>query len=421
MNVFPTNRVGIVEKEGENVADACNISLHRSKQGKTNYTDEIAEQFAREVGVNPRPNETIKEIDERGAFIRQPNAFIQKFGSRPEDLKAEANRFSIYWAHGCHWSNRPVIVRDILGLEDVIYDTTVTHTGESNVYGHGFGDQPGFKDKLTGFYFLSEGYKNANPDFKGRATTPTLVDIKTKKAVNNDYHRLSNYIEVQFRKFQKTDIDLYPVKYRKEIDEFNDWLFPTLNNGHYRMAFCQSYEAYKESYEDFFSNLEKIDKRLETNRFLFGDYITDSDVRLYVTLVRWETSYYRNVGPIKKRITEYKNVWGYVKDLFSIDVFKKYTFFEFPNNGNALFRPYAERIAGLVDYNKEWATDGERKKLSEDPENVYLHSDISYEDYQSEISESHWNSESWEDRNPFNRTLSVDASINPLKGLLRNK
>ena len=421
MNVFPTNRVGIVEKEGENVADACNISLHRSKQGKTNYTDEIAEQFARGVGVNPRPNETIKEIDERGAFIRQPNAFIQKFGSRPEDLKAEANRFSIYWAHGCHWSNRPVIVRDILGLEDVIYDTTVTHTGESNVYGHGFGDQPGFKDKLTGFYFLSEGYKNANPDFKGRATTPTLVDIKTKKAVNNDYHRLSNYIEVQFRKFQKTDIDLYPVKYRKEIDEFNDWLFPTLNNGHYRMAFCQSYEAYKESYEDFFSNLEKIDKRLETNRFLFGDYITDSDVRLYVTLVRWETSYYRNVGPIKKRITEYKNVWGYVKDLFSIDVFKKYTFFEFPNNGNALFRPYAERIAGLVDYNKEWATDGERKKLSEDPENVYLHSDISYEDYQSEISESHWNSESWEDRNPFNRTLSVDASINPLKGLLRNK
>ena len=421
MNVFPTNRVGIVEKEGENVADACNISLHRSKQGKTNYTDEIAEQFAREVGVNPRPNETIKEIDERGAFIRQPNAFIQKFGSRPEDLKAEANRFSIYWAHGCHWSNRPVIVRDILGLEDVIYDTTVTHTGESNVYGHGFGDQPGFKDKLTGFYFLSEGYKNANPDFKGRATTPTLVDIKTKKAVNNDYHRLSNYIEVQFRKFQKTDIDLYPVKYRKDIDEFNDSLFPTLNNGHYRMAFCQSYEAYKESYEDFFSNLEKIDKRLETNRFLFGDYITDSDVRLYVTLVRWETSYYRNVGPIKKRITEYKNVWGYVKDLFSIDVFKKYTFFEFPNNGNALFRPYAERIAGLVDYNKEWATDGERKKLSEDPENVYLHSDISYEDYQSEISESHWNSESWEDRNPFNRTLSVDASINPLKGLLRNK
>lgn len=400
--------------------DACSIEAHKNKKVSQAYTDLLAEKFAKEVGVNPRPNETKKEIDERGAFIRQPNAFIEKFGSKDNELKAEANRFSIYWAHGCHWSNRPVIVRDILGLEDVIDDVAVTHTGETNVYGHGFQNQEGFKDKATGFYFLSEAYKNANPNFKGRATTPTLVDIKTKKAVNNDYHRLTNYIEVQFRKFQKTDIDLYPVKYRKEIDEFNDWLFPTINNGHYRMAFCQSYEAYKESYEDFFNNLEKLDKRLETNRFIFGDYITDSDIRLYVTLVRWETSYYRNVGPIKKRITEYKNIWGYVKDLFSLDVFKKYTFFEFPTNTTDFFKPYAERIAGQVDYNKEWASDGSRKKLSNDPENVYLHTNISFDDYQSDISYSHWNDSDIKSRDPFNRTLSQDPEINPLKGLLKN-
>ncbi|MEI3412664.1 MAG: glutathione S-transferase C-terminal domain-containing protein [Blautia sp.] len=152
----------------------------------------------------------------------------------------------------------------------------------------------------------------------GRATTPTFVDIREKKAVNNDYHRLTNYIEVQFRKFQPVDApDLYPVKYRKEIDEFNDWLFPTVNNGHYRMAFCQSWEAYDEAYNDFFDSVEKLDERLKTNRFLFGDYITDSDIRLYVTLVRWETSYYHNVGPMKKRITEYENLWGYVKELSS--------------------------------------------------------------------------------------------------------
>lgn len=399
------------------MADLCSIAAHKNKE----YTDEVAEKFAKEVNVDPRPNETKKEIDDRGAFIRQPNAFIQKFGSKDDELKAEEKRFSIYWAHGCHWSNRPVIVRDILGLEDVIYEQHVTHTGKTNVYGHGFGDQEGFKDKRTGFYFLSEAYKNANPNFKGRATTPTLVDLKTKKAVNNDYHRLTNYIEVQFRKFQKTDIDLYPKEYRDVIDEFNDWLFPTINNGHYRMAFCQSSIAYEESYKDFFDNLEKLDQRLETNRFLFGDYITDSDIRLYVTLVRWETSYYRNVGPIKKRIAEYKNIWGYVKDLFSLDVFKRYTFFEFPNTTPGFFKPYAERIAGQVDYNKAWATDGERKKLSSDPENVYLHTKISPEDYQSEISFSHWNNESWSERDPFNRTISVDPSINPLKGLLKNK
>ena len=247
-----------------------NISKEEEK-GIT-YTDAEAELHAKEVGVDPRPNETLVEIDERGAFIRQPNAFIKPFGDKPGDNKAEAGRYRIYWATGCHWSNRPVIVRDILGLQDVISDIKVSHSGETNVYGHGFGNQPDHRDPVTGAYFLSEFYKRANPDFKGRATTPTLVDVVNKTAVNNDYHRLTNYIEVQFRPFQPEDApDLYPKKFRKEIDEFNDWLFPHINNSHYRMAFCQSPEAYFEAYEDFYESLDKLEKRLETNRFIFGD------------------------------------------------------------------------------------------------------------------------------------------------------
>jgi putative glutathione S-transferase len=189
------------------------------------------------------------------------------------------------------------------------------------------------------------------------------------------------------------------------------------------MAFCQSWEAYNEAYEDFFDSLDKLDKRLADNRFIFGDYITDSDIRLYVTLVRWETSYYRNVGPIKKRITEYPNIWGYVKDLFALPVFRKYTFFEFPKDGNAdLFRSYAYRIASQVPYDELWKTDGSRKSLSQDPENVYLKhpKGESPEDYQSEISTTIWNSPKWEDRNPLNGTLSTDASINPITSKLRD-
>lgn len=103
-------------------------------------------------------------------------------------------------------------------------------------------------------------------------------------------------VGVDPRPFHPADApDLYPKKFRKEIDEFNDWLFPHINNGHYRMAFCQSPEAYDEAYEDFYDSLEKLDKRLETNRFLFGEYITDSDVRAYVTLVRWDVNYYHNI------------------------------------------------------------------------------------------------------------------------------
>lgn len=414
-------------KEEQKAIDhgSCDIFAHQNKaKAAATYTDAEAEEHAKEVGAKPRPRETISEIDERGAFIRQPNAFIQPFGAGENDLKAEANRFAIYWAHGCHWSNRPVIVRDILGLTDVIADVHTTHSGETNVYGHGFADYPEHKDPLAGAYFLSEFYKNANPDYQGRATTPTFVDLKEKKAVNNDYHRLTNYIEVQFRPFQPKDApDLYPKKYRKEIDEFNDWLFPHVNNGHYRMAFCQSWEAYNEAYEDFFESLEKLDQRLSENRFLFGDYITDSDVRLYVTLVRWETSYYRNVGPIKKRITEYSNIWGYVKDLYSLPVFKKYTFFEFPTEGGPeLFRSFAYRIASQVPYDKLWTSDGSRKALSSTPDEVYLRhpEGETVEDYQSEISTTIWNSPKWEDRNPNNGVLSTDASINPIASKLRD-
>lgn len=390
-----------------------------------NYTDAEAEEHAKEVGVPARPMETRNEIDESGAFIRQPNAFIQKFGEKEGELKAEAGRYAIYWAHGCNWSNRPVIARDLLGLQDVIKDQTTTHTGEHNVYGHGFGDQPDHKDPLTGVYFLSEFYKNANPNFKGRATTPSFVDIIDKKVVNNDYHRLSNYIEVQFRPFQPVDApDLYPVKFRKEIDEFNDWLFPHVNNGHYRMAFCQSIGAYNEAFDDFYDSLDKLEKRFETNRFLFGDYITDSDIRLYVTLVRWDTGYYRNIGPTKHRIVDYKNIWGYVRDLYSLPVFKKYTFFnERPPKKpgeEALFLSFAERLASQIDYEKLYATDGERKKLSKTPNEVFLRhpEGETYEEYAREISDTIWNLPDQKDRNPKNGVLSVDASINPLKGLL---
>ncbi len=400
---------------------ACGIAGHRKKIAQDNaYTDELAQKFAGEVGVPPRPFETKDEQNERGVFVRQANYFTQKFGTKEGELKAESGRYRIYWAHGCHWSNRPVIVRDILGLEDVISDIATTHSGETNVYGHGFADKPDYKDPVTGAYFLSEFYKNADPNFHGRATTPTLVDVREKKAVNSDYHRLSNYIEVFFYPFQKTDIDLYPKKYRREIDEFNDWLFPHINNGHYRMAFAQSLTGYKEDYEDFYASLDLIEKRLEKNRFLFGDYITDADVRAYVTFVRWETAYYHNLGPQKKRLSEYENIWGYVKELYAIPAFRRYTVTLFHLHkddqaiGLGLSTNYARIIEPQINYDEEWKSDGSRAKLSRTPDELYLRHPKGEkpEDYYSDISVSRWNSPNKEDRDPTNYYPEYDASVN---------
>jgi len=412
------------------MANYCDLSSRRNSQAantEPEYTDEEAELHAKKIGVDPRPMETKNEIDETGAFVRQPNAAIQPFGNKKGDLKAEAGRYQIYWAKGCNWSNRPVIARDLLGLEKVIGDQLTSFSGQSGKYGHGFGNQPGHKDPATGAYFLSEFYKRANSDFKGRATTPTLVDIIEKKAVNNDYHRLSNYIEVQFRPFQPKDApDLYPKKYRKEIDEFNDWLFPHINNGHYRMAFCQSLSAYNEAFDDFYDSMDKLEKRLETNRFLFGDYIMDSDIRFFVTLARWDISYFRNVGPVKHRIVDYKNIWGYARELYSIPAFKKNTYMReltlgkhHADKDKDLFADWNSRIASQIDFDELWADDGKRADLSKTPEEKFLrHPEAeTYEDYASEISVSKWNSSRQEDRDPSNSnngTLSVDASINPL-------
>ena len=411
---------------------SCGISAHRKKveENSVVYDDNLAEYFARLNHTKPRPkiyvNSGENEINDKGYWVRQRNWLITPFGDKKGDLKADKDRYIIYWTPLCNWSNRPVIARDLLGLQDVIKDYAVDKTGESNKYGWGFPKENDFRDPITGVYFLSDLYTNADPSFEGRATTPTLADYKEKKAVNNDYHRLTNYLEVQFRAFQPKDApDLYPVKYRKEIDDFNDWLFPNINDGHYRQAFAQSPEAYADGQKAFSEGLDKLEERLSTNRFLFGDYILDSDIRLYVSLIKWELDFYVFAGPQKKRITEYKNIWGYIKELYNVPEFKRYTNIPRPNTSSSNKGGegnYLSRIASKIDWDKELLSDGSRKALSSDPENIFLrHKEgESILDYQSEISNTKWNDKSYAVRADKNYVLTPDPSINPLKGKLKN-
>ena len=398
-------------------------------ENSTVYTDEEAARHAAEAGIKARPAETLNEIDKRGAFIRQKNHFITPFGDKEGDLKAEAGRYRIIWAKGCNWSNRPVIARDLLGLKDVIGDELVYFTGETNIYGKGFSQFPDHRDPVSGAYFISEFYKNGDPEYKGRATTPALVDINGHKTVNSDYHRMSNYIEVQFRKFQPKDApDLYPKKYRGVIDDFNDWLFPHVNNGGYRMGFCQSWTAYSEAFDDFYASMDKLEKRLSENRFLFGDYVTDSDIRFFVTLARWDLSYFRKLGPVKHRIVDYENIWGYARELYAIPAFRDNTYLRDFAKGrdgdrDKLFADWNSRIATQIDLDEYWKDDGRRAELSSHPDQIFLShpEDETPEDYQSEISFCRWNRQAWEDRDPSspaNNYISVDPEINPLKGLL---
>lgn len=333
------------------------------------------------VTLKIRPVETKTEIDDRGAFQRQANRFTTTFGDDPGQLKAEKGKYRLFWARGCHWSNRASIVRELLGLEDVISVNQVSHTEdpERRKYGWEFAYDEDLKDPETGAEFLAEFYYRADPDYTGRSTVPALVDLDTYTVANNDYHRLTNYFETAFKPFHKEGApDLYPEDLREDIDNLNDnVLFPFINNGVYRMMFAQSIVAYEEAFDDFFTTLDVLEKRLATNRFLFGDYVTDSDVRLFVTLARFDTHYYRNLGPIKKRISEYENIWGYARDLYEIPAFRNNTYFHDIARGwdtkkEKLFVDFNSRFADDIDFDAIWSTPQKRKYLSKTPDQKFL-------------------------------------------------
>ena len=338
--------------------------------------DKIQFHTGGSTAPRPRPKEIENEIDERGAFIRQPNHFTTPFGEAEGELKAESGRYRLFWAKGCHWSNRASIVRELLGLEEAIEINLVGHSKENSAYGWEFVYNEDRKDPVLKAQFLSEFYYNADPDYKGRCTVPALVDVTTKKVVNNDYHRLTNYFETAFRPFQAVDApDLYPVELRSEIDAYNDWLFPNVNNATYRMMFAQSITAYEEAFDDFYRALDQIEERLSASRFLFGDYVTDSDVRLFVTLARFDTHYYRNLGPIKRRVVDYENIWGYLRDLYVIPAFRNNTYFRdiaaSRSDNKSLFQDFNSRFVDQIDYEGIWSAPQNRKQLSKTPEEKF--------------------------------------------------
>ncbi|MGX7205856.1 glutathione S-transferase C-terminal domain-containing protein [Enterococcus pingfangensis] len=322
--------------------------------------------------LRERPSELVQEVDERGYFHRQKNHFTTPFGSEEGQLPVEAGRYRLIWAKGCHWSNRSSIVIELLGLQGAVSVNLVGRTPRDKDLGWEFVYDADNLDPVLGVQFLSELYANADPEYTGRPTVPAVIDLKTKKVVNNDYVWLTNYFENEFRSFQEPNApDLYPIELRKEIDAYNDFLFDNINNGVYKAMFAQSLEAYNDAFDNFYKALDAIEERLEHQRFLFGDYVTDADIRLYVTLARFDAHYFRNLGPIRDRIVDFKNIWGYARDLYAIPAFKHNTYFHDIAKGKgdkrSIFIDYNTRFADEIDFDALWSQPQDRRFLSKVP------------------------------------------------------
>lgn len=271
-------------------------------------------------------SEDAHEVSETGAFVRQDNYFTTPFGSGEGELPVEAGRYRLIWTPLCPWATRQIIALKLLGLEDVISVGTVSPVRTEN--GWEFSLDEGNVDPVLKIRYLPEIYAETDPDYEGRATVPTVVDLKTRKVVNNDYHHLTNYWETVWKPFHKQNApDLYPEHLRKEIDELNVILFHEINNGVYKAGFAKSQAEYEKAYDVLFQRLDWLEERLSKSRYLFGDQITDSDIRLYVTLARFDTAYYFAFKTNRNRLSEFDNLWNYAKDLYSIPAFKEATDF----------------------------------------------------------------------------------------------
>ena len=257
------------------------------------------------------------ETSAEGAFVRQRYRFRDRItADGSSGYRAESGRYHLYVSLACPWAHRTIIVRRLLGLEDTISMSVVDPIRDERGWAFREGRGHGV-DPVCGFAFLSEPYLRSDPTFTGRVTVPCIWDRVTERVVTNNYPDITIDFETQFSAFHRTGApDLYPVALRAEIDEVNQLVYEDVNNGVYRAGFAASQAKYQEAVVALFARLDWLESRLATQRFLVGAQITEADIRLFTTLVRFDAVYMGHFKCNVRRLVDYPNLWGYARDLY---------------------------------------------------------------------------------------------------------
>ena len=262
------------------------------------------------------------ETNDKGEFVRQRYTIRDRItADGSSGFKAEAGRYHLYVSLACPWANRAVIVRSLLGLEEVVSLSVVDPVRDERGWAFREGEGHG-PDPANGFAFLSEAYLKTDPDYTGRYTVPCLWDKQTGHLVSNNYPDITIDFELAFKKFHKENApDLYPEPLRAEIDEVSELIYKDVNDGVYKAGFAASQEAYDKAYDALFERLDWLEHRLSTQRYLVGDQLTEADVRLFTTLARFDAVYYLHFKCNKRRLVDYPNLWAYARDLYQRPAF----------------------------------------------------------------------------------------------------
>jgi putative glutathione S-transferase len=256
------------------------------------------------------------EQSQTGEFKRQEDAFrdwVKRDGSTA--YKPQRDRYHLYVSLACPWAHRIIILRKLKGLEDVIGMTVVDPVRDER--GWAFRDGPGHShDPVNGFEFLSEAYHATDPTFDGRVTVPVLWDKQTKRIVSNSDDDLLRMLNSEFSDFATNNYDFYPDDLREEIDRLNDIIYKRVNNGVYMAGFATRQRPYEFAAKRLFETLDELDARLASQRYLLGSRMTESDWRLFPTLIRFDAVYHGHFKCNLRRIVDYPNLWPYLRDLY---------------------------------------------------------------------------------------------------------
>ncbi len=255
-------------------------------------------------------------VNPSGEFSRDSRYITTRITADGRDgYPVEAGRYRLVAARACPWASRAIVVRRLLGLEEAISlgAPGPTHDARSWSFDH----DPGGRDPVLGIQRLQDAYFARIPGYDKGITVPAIVDVPSGKVVTNDYPQITLDLATEWTSLHREGApQLYPEQLRAEIDDVNELVFKDVNNGVYRCGFAGTQAAYDAAYRRLFDRLDWLSDRLAQQRYLVGDTITEADVRLFTTLVRFDAVYHGHFKCNRQKLTELPVLWGYARDLF---------------------------------------------------------------------------------------------------------
>ena len=255
-------------------------------------------------------------VSEGGAFDRDSDYIPTRITADGRfGYPVEPGRYRLVVSRACPWASRAVIVRRLLGLEDVLSMGICGPTHDARSWT--FDLDPGGRDPVLGIERLQDAFLARFPDYTRGITVPAVVDVPTGQVVTNDYPWITLDLETEWVEHHRPGApDLYPVALRDELDEVMRRVYTEVNNGVYRCGFAGSQQAYDDAYGRLWTALDWLTERLSGQRYLVGDTVTEADVRLFTTLVRFDAVYHGHFKCNRQKLTELPALWGYARDLF---------------------------------------------------------------------------------------------------------